>query len=320
MVLKEIAEMIKSWDNILVVCHKSPDGDAFGSSVALISALQSMGKKVGFKCADPVSKRYAFLFEGVTIDEIEPEKIITVDVADKKLLGSLQDELVGKIDLAIDHHASHENFAKIDYVEDTSASNAEIIYQLIKELGVDMNMTMATALYTGVSTDTGCFKYQNTTPRTHKIAAELMELGVDAAEINFHLLDQKSRQQVQTEILALSTMNYFYDDKIAMISVTREMIEELGIVDEDLDMLSSRPREIEDVLVGITLKEKEGGYFKASVRTNNGANASEICAALGGGGHPGAAGCEIHESELARAQQAIISAASNYLKKHGIEA
>ena len=162
-----------------------------------------------------------------------------------------------------------------------------------KLLGVEVDANMALALYTGISTDTGCFRFSNTTAKTHRIGADLIELGIDSAEINRVMFETKSRIRVELERMALDAMQFHFDDRCAVIVITREMYEKTGCKDEDLEGITSIPRSIEGVIVGVTLREREQGGFKISVRTYPPVDAAEICKRVGGGGHIRAAGCQL---------------------------
>ncbi len=312
--LRRIAEILREWDNILVVSHASPDGDTLGSAAALLRLLRALGKRISFRCADEIPAKYAFLFEGLEFSADAASKIIAVDVADIRLLGGLKEEFEGKINLAIDHHGTHASFAETAYIEPKSGANAEIIFELFKLMNIPIDKQAADCLYAGITTDTGGFRYANTTPRSHRIAAELMESGADAAELNYELLIVKTRRQLEAEMEAMSGLEFFRGGEIALMTVSRELMDRLGLQNDDIDALSAKPRQIEGVLVGVTLKEKENGSFKVSVRTNKNANAAEICKKLGGGGHKGAAGAEIAAVGLEAAKRRILEAAEEYLE------
>ena len=156
--------------------HASPDGDTLGSASALLRGLASLGKQVAFFCADPVPEKFAFLFEGLALGTFEPEHVMAVDVADKKLLGkNAPSEYLARAELAIDHHGTHVPFARERWVEPEAAATTEMIWALLGQLGVELAPAVADCLYTGLATDTGCFRYQNVTPRTLRIAADLLE-------------------------------------------------------------------------------------------------------------------------------------------------
>lgn len=315
--IADVAKLLHEWDNILIISHASPDGDTLGSATALMRGLISLGKNVAFGCGDSIDAKYLYLFEGLESRDIEAEKIVTVDIADTNLMGTLKEPYKDRIDLAIDHHASHRPFGKVEWIESGSAANTEMIYKLLCEMKIKIDKYMADAIYTGISTDTGCFRYQSVTASTHRIAADVIELGADAGNINRRMFETRTRAQNEAEIMALGSMEFFADDKCAMLAVTREMMENIGIRDSELDALVSIPRQIEGVLIGITLKEREGGSFKVSVRTNEPANASEICAKLGGGGHKAAAGCSVR-GDLETVRQKMLGICEQYIAEHAL--
>ncbi len=316
--LREIAQRLREWDDILIVSHASPDGDTLGSASALLRLLDKLGKRASFKCADGIPQKYDFMFEGLKLSDKPCERIVTVDVADIRLLGSLKAELEGKIDIAIDHHSTHVSFAEIEYVEAKSASTAEIVYELYKLMDTEISLKAAECIYTGITTDTGCFRYGNTTPRSHRIAAEMMEIGADTEKIDYEMFMVKTRNQLDAELEAMSGMKFFCDGRIASMTVPRTLMDKYGLRNEDTEALASKPRLIEGVLIGITLKEKENGGWKVSVRTNKNANAAEICKKLGGGGHKGAAGAEIAGTDGDTAKQKAVGAAKQYIEESGI--
>ena len=227
-------------------------------------------------------------------------------------MGENQEKYSGKVDLCIDHHGSNNFIAPLKLVESTAAANCEIIYKLLREMNIDFTKQIANCLYTGVSTDTGCFRYTNTTPETMRIAAELMELGCDTAYINKAMFETKSKRKIRLEREIYDTINYCADGKCAIIYVTQEMMKKLGLGDDELEGLASIPRQIEGVLIGATMREKEDGCFKISVRTNENVNASDFCAQFGGGGHSAAAGCTI-EGDLKSVMDKIVKAAEEFI-------
>ena len=206
---------------------------------------------------------------------------------------NIQAEYEAKVDLSIDHHGSRRIFAKQTYVDSSAAAAAQIIFEIIGMLGVEFTSQIADCLYTGISTDTGCFRYANVTPATLRTAAKLMEYGADAAKINVMMFETKTRTYAALEKLALESMQFFYDGKCALITLTRDMFAESGSDENECDGIAAISRQIEGVLVGVTVRERRDGSFKASVRTHIPVDASAICARFGGGGHPNAAGCQL---------------------------
>ena len=285
------ASLLKENDCFLILTHASPDGDTLGSGFALRAALESLGKKAKVICPDAIPKKFNFIaVQGDT--NFEPKTVVAVDVADDKLLGKLREEFNGKIDLCIDHHKSNNEYAKRLYLEGDSGAATECVYNVIAELGAEITPYIASCLYLGMATDTGCFKFSNTTPRTHIYSAKMMEFGACYDDINRVMFETKSRGRIEMEKLVLESMEFFFGGKCAVITVTDEMIKKTGCSVDELDGVTAMSRQIEGVLVGVTIKEKEDGRFKVSVRTFEPFDAAAICAKHGGGGHMRAAGCE----------------------------
>ena len=318
MTCAEIAAKLSGWNNILVLSHASPDGDTLGSAAALLRGFSAMGKQAGFACADPVPERYAYLFEGLTTEIESPEHIISVDVADAKLLKEIWEQYEGRVEIAIDHHGTHVPFALDRWVEAGAAANCELIYLLLKEMNVEITPEIAGCLYTGISTDTGCFRYANTTPRTLRIAADLMEQGAPAEELNRKLFETKSRAQVEAERMVMADMEIFLEGKCAIAQLPYRVYSLTGAKEGDLDGISSLPRQIEGVVLGVTVKEEKDGEIHASVRANPPADASVLCRRFGGGGHTGAAGCSFHGETLEEAAEKLKFACEAYLKELGL--
>lgn len=312
--LNEAASMLQKAERAVILCHQYPDGDTLGSGTALCRGLRSLGKRAAVRCSDAIGPKYRFLFEGLPDDSFEPDLIVSTDVADEELLGEpLLSRYGGKIDLCIDHHASNAGFAKFRYVDPKSAATCEIVFALLKLLGAEIDTATASCLYTGISTDTGCFKYVNTTPTTHRIAAELLEKGAPASDIDRAMFDTKSRARLDMERRVLDSIRYDCGGKVAVIRITKQMIAESGAEEDDLDGLSTIPREIEGVLIGVTLREKDNGAYKVSLRARPPANAAEICEKFGGGGHKGAAGCTLN-LPADEAEEQMLSAIRTYLE------
>ena len=305
---KEAAQKLLSWEKILVLSHSSPDGDTLGSATALMRGLSSLGKQVAFSCADPIDRKYDYLFQGLTLAEASEDfHVVTVDVADPKLLGKLQEIYGDKAELAVDHHGTHVPFARWEWVAPGSASTCQMIYRLLLEMKVPIDPASADCLYTGLATDTGCFRYGVSSPDSHQVAAELISLGAGATEINRLMFETKTRACLAVEGAVLQDMKFYFENRVALIAIPRRLMAETGAQESQLETLPSLPRSIEGVLIGVTLKEKEDGYWKASVRTNPPVDASAICGVFGGGGHKGAAGCTL-EKDLAGSVEKIVAA------------
>lgn len=289
---KECLKLLRENEEFLVLSHEHPDGDTLGSAFALCEILRLMGKKRAFLCADKITSDFDFMTKDFISDEVENPFVIAVDVADVKLLGSVGVEYGDKVDLCIDHHMSNTYYAKYNLVEDRAAA-CGIIYEISQDLGIETNRYFRNCIYTGISTDTGCFRYQNVTPVVFRIAAELTEQGVDSTKINKIMFETKTKRFLRLEMIARETLEYHFEDKCAVITITQDMFKKSGSDENECYPITALPRQIEGVLVGAVIKEQKDGTFKVSVRTDDGIDASEICKRLGGGGHKGAAGAAL---------------------------
>lgn len=299
-------------EDVLILTHANPDGDTLGGAFALALALRQRGRRARVLCADGVPDRYAFLAIEPGPDFAE-RYIISVDVADRKLLGKTVEESYGdRVDLAIDHHGTTRLFAKESYVEPDSASACEIVYLLLLSMNTRITGEIADRLYAGVSTDTGCFCYSNVTARTHRIAADLLDRGADVAGINVLMFETKKPGFLQLEQQVLQGMQLFENGRISLLTITRAMLEETGCRDEEIDSIVALSRQVEGVKIGITFKERPDGAWKVSVRTHEGVDAAQICTLFGGGGHKRAAGCQFDGDKDAAVRQ-MLDAARTFL-------
>ncbi len=303
----ETASLLLGADDILLLLHQYPDGDTIGSGYALALALQALGKRVRPACADPIPAKYAYLTDGLVFPQFTPQFVCAVDVADVKLLGALAE--IGKTAaLCIDHHATNVEYADNLLLDASCGAAAMVVRRVIAALGVPLDCRMASCLYTGLATDTGCFKYPNTTPEAHRLAAELIECGAPYAAINEAMFDRKSRARMDLERLALASIQYHFGGRCAVMVITTAMMAEASATEDDMEGLAPLPRQIEGVWVGATLRQKADGGFKVSIRTGDRADASAVAGHLGGGGHRGAAGCALNcpqEEAIARILDAV---------------
>ena len=319
MTFDEIAGFLKdeSVKNYILLTHKSPDGDTLGSGFALCRVLKNMGKKVKILGSDGFPDRYDFLYEGYTEDgwdENEPHRVIAVDIADTSLMGKNLEYYThpNTVDLCIDHHISNKMYAKQSYVDGSASATGLVLFELFGFMGIDIDKQTAVCLYTAIATDTGCFKYENTTPRAHIAAAALMEKGVDYTRINRLMFDIKSRRRIEVEQAALINMEQALGGRVTLICVTKELLETSGADEAEISGLSAVPLTVEGTDVGVTIRYKDDDRYKLSVRTTDKADASAICKEFGGGGHIRAAGCEIN-APLDEVIRMIISAAQKHL-------
>ena len=303
--LSQTAEFLLERDNFILLTHASPDGDTLGSAYALYYALKKAGKTTCVLCPEIIPQKYDYFVCATDHVHRENATVVAVDVADERLLDGLQAEFSGSIDLCIDHHISNTRYADNIYLESNSAAAAESVYKLILEMGIEFDDVMAKAIYTGIATDTGSFKYANVTAETHLIAAALYKYNIDAAEINRRMFDTKSKKLLELEKMVLETAEYHFDDRCIILSVTAEMQEKTGCSGTELEGIAVISRSVEGVKVGATLKQIDDNKFKVSLRTYNPVNASAICNKLGGGGHVNAAGATV-EGTLEEVKQKVL--------------
>ncbi len=305
--LCEICDILKNNDFFTILMHQSPDGDTVGSAYALCRALQKHGKHAKVLCSDKISDKFDYIKKSVVSEIFADNFIISVDISDTKLLGENLSHYSNKINLCIDHHSSNVGYAENNFVNSRASATCEIIFELIKLMNIEIDKQIADSIYTGISTDTGCFKYSNVTFKTHLIAAELLEIGSKSAYINRIMFDTKTKQRLKLEKLVMETLEFYCKDKCAVINLTNDMLEKCDYKEEDTDGISSIPKRISGVEVGVTIIEKETNSFKVSIRTDGNINASNICFKFGGGGHRAAGGCKIN-GEFPKVKQKIIKA------------
>lgn len=306
---KELKCFFETHDNYLILTHRNPDGDTVGTGFALWNILRGMGKTANVLNCEPFPKRYDFLYEGYFESSFEPKTIVAVDVADKHLLGESLMQYEDRVDLCIDHHISNKGYAKETIVDGNASSATLVLYRFMKDQGLPMTDIIAKCIYTGLATDTGCFKFSNTIPEAHIAAAELMAYDIDFVNVNRRMFDIKSSGRIKVENTVIKNMEYLFGGRLTIICITQELIKQTGVDPAEFDGLASIPLEVEGAVIGITFKElKDGSGFKLSVRTTEEADASAFCRQFGGGGHIRAAGCEI-PGTLAEVREKVLSAA-----------
>ena len=324
--VSETADMLKNSDDILLVTHSRPDGDTLGSAIALETALRMLGKNSYTVCDDDIPERLSFILNYRTEnseneksnslrpeclpENFSPKFIATVDVASLELIGDFGKRIEDQINLKIDHHASGSPFADNELIFDKASACGEIVFDLIKELGISGN-NIACALYTAISSDSGSFKFSSVTPQTHLRAAELLSCGIDHSKITDMLYNYKTKRELAASGLAIRNMRYYCNDTLALTTVSLSEMEELGLDRNDIDGINNMPLSVRGVKIGIVIKQDiEPKSYKISVRTNDEYAANEICAFFGGGGHLRAAGARVHANCVEKAVQRTLRAVS----------
>ncbi len=311
--INDAARLLLEKDNVLILCHKNPDGDTLGSAAALCHVLTAMGKNCAVACHNRIPSKYDYLNIPVYDNQFSVEYVVSVDVAGVNLLGDSLMDYAHKVDLCIDHHGSNGNYANYLCLHRDYPAAAQLMYEILVAMNADITPHVADCLYTGLITDTGCFKFSSTTPLTHIIGAKLMELGAQHTMLVEKFFMSKTKKAVQLEKFMLNNLEYYFDDRCAILALTRELMVEIQPDPTDLDGLSSMPRNFEDVEVSILIRPlREEGNYKLSIRTGESVDACALASALGGGGHIRAAGCEVVGS-LETVKKAILKEVENAL-------
>lgn len=307
MTYQEAAALLARKDNILILTHKRPDGDTIGCAVGLCESLRRIGKRAFLLPNEDATSLFTPYMEGYLAEAgYEPDFVVSVDIAGRGLFTPRGEEWLRRgIDLGIDHHPSYEGFAKESCVDAGRAACGELIYDIVRQWG-PVPPEAALPLYVAVATDTGCFMYNNTTPGTHRVAADLMALGIDFQGANKRHFRTKSFRRLKLESLLVEGMDLYDDGEIALAAVSLADMARLGATERDAEDIAAFLGQIEGVKTSVTIREMKPGECKLSVRTN-GLNATQVCALLGGGGHAAAAGCTVMGS-VEEAKEAIMKA------------
>ncbi|MGN0965083.1 DHH family phosphoesterase [Dysosmobacter sp. HCP28S3_G4] len=314
--VQETAARLRDFDNVLILTHVRPDGDTVGCAAALCAALRTLGKTAYLlpnpgltDTTAPVAAPY-LAPEGFT-----PDKVVSTDIATVGLFPDNALPWKDRVDLAMDHHPSFEYFAKENIVRPEAAACGELVYDILRELG-PITPEIALPLYVAVSTDTGCFQYANTTADTHRVAAELMDTGIDYRAVNKVFFRTKTRKRLALEADMLGNMEFYDRGRVVFLMVPISLMERIQATESDAEDLSSLGGQIEGTDCAVTFRELRPDVWKLSVRTGDRINATEVCRELGGGGHAAAAGCTV-EAPLAEVKARILSAIARHAPDFG---
>lgn len=304
----QAAQWLLQRDNFLLLTHVRPDGDTLGSAAALALALRGLGKTAHVAYNPGITETYAGYMTGCYAPaDFVPEHIVAVDIATENLLPPALEQWRGKSELCIDHHPSNEGYAQETCLDPTAAACGEIIYRICKELGV-MDGEIAKQLYIAITTDCGCFVYNNTTPATHRIAAELMEYGDFWKQVNRNCFQTLSLKEIRLQNRLLESMEFFDDGTLAVGAISLADLAEFEASQGDSEELASWANKIQGVKASATLRQLEQRVWKVSLRTDGSLNATQVCGLLGGGGHAAAAGASMFDVDEQQARAKVLAA------------
>lgn len=309
--IKEMAQKLKEYDNYCVVYHIRPDGDCVCSAFALALALQSIGKKCTVKGQDDTPRIHRYMTDKIRLDEVNYPVYIAIDSASRQRVGTYSDK---NFTFCIDHH--HNTFDEVDYryVETDCGACSEIIYKIIKEMGVTVTKEIASLLYTAIVTDTLCFRTTDTRAQTFEIAADLAKAGADIYHIGRINTFVKTAGRMKIENILRESFHFTCDDKVVTGVIMLKDLETAGVLDSDIEGINSLVEQIEGVCIGITIRELPDGRMRCSMRSSGDYSVDEICRIHGGGGHFHAACCELDMS-ASEARAVIEKTCRDYLER-----
>lgn len=303
----EAAAFFRERDRFLIFTHNSPDADTIGSACALVRALRRLGKQADAFNRDGVPARLAFLQpETVFLPELPPlegRTLVSVDVASPRVLS--EPEASFTFALSIDHHEISTVRCDALWIREDFPAAGELIYLLVKKLGVPFDTEIATALYAAISSDSGGFRYSSTRPDTLRAAADLMETGIDFARINRLLFDSKTPTEIAIERLGYEKLELHGENRLALIAVTQEELCRVGASEQDCEPLKQLPRQIAGVQLSAVIRPK-GTEVKCSLRSNEEIDVAKLAAEFGGGGHFHAASFSVTGGTVEGVKQTLL--------------
>lgn len=332
--LTEICDILETAENVLILTHVNPDGDTIGSAYALQCLVEAIGGRARVICPSPIQHRLAFLMHGDgdpawSADETDSaadtyDVICSVDVASPMQLGELGC-LLSVVDFMIDHHGTGEPFAP-HWIDEHASACGEMLYDIYCELSsrghFEVHPEAARRIYAAIVSDTGSFKFSNTTTKTHLIAAGLVDVintaadgGMDTAAVCRSLFGQRTLREMQAQALAITNLLLFCGGRLGVVLFTAEMLAAAGLTEEDIGNAVDTPRSLEGVQIGLSIRQLgDTNTYKVSSRANGDYDCAAVCAAFGGGGHTRAAGCTIEADTPADAVALVVTAFSSALE------
>lgn len=309
----EIVDLLVQAKKVLLLTHVFPDGDALGSQIGLGHALEAMGKEVYLYSEEPASYILEFIPGCDKLNTFLPEEqdfdcVVALDCGDMRRLGNQAHALLEHQPfIVIDHHAGHKNFGNLRWVDHNRSSTGEMVYDLVRLLGGRISKDCAYCLYTAILTDTGSFRYESTTPHTMRVAADLMEYGINVTEICGHIYDNYTKNRLQLLQQVLASLELYAEDKIAIIRVSQSLLQATGTTGADTELFINFPRSLQTVKVAVFLKETPDNLIGVSMRAKGEVDVAEVARNFGGGGHINAAGFKISGVTTAELQKRLLA-------------
>ncbi len=329
--VEEICDILEDCPRMLILTHVNPDGDCIGSAFALKHMVEAVGGTARCVCPSELPRRLQFLMtgqddmhlatDGMSLSEAldEYDVICSVDVASPMQLGELSC-LSEQVDFMIDHHGVGTRFAPY-LLDETASATGEILYDVYATLAArqvfESLPDAARRIYAAMVSDTGSFKFSNTTPKTHLIAADLVNIintandgGMDTADVCRSLFGQRTLKELTAQMLAIQNLHFYEDGALGVVTFTQQMLADAGLTEEEIGNVVDTPRGVEGVLVGLSIRQTAADprAYKVSSRANVECDVSAVCASFGGGGHVRAAGCTIEADSMEDAENMVVGA------------
>ncbi|MEW6182542.1 MAG: bifunctional oligoribonuclease/PAP phosphatase NrnA [Bacillota bacterium] len=328
--LSDIAGVLKAAKRLVFTGHVMPDGDCIGSMLALGLVMEREDKEVVFVSPGPLPSIYRFLpgVERIKVSPSLPEMtgdgpglVVIVDTSVPARLGDFLpviEELQhsGYRTVLLDHHISALPYADVNYIDPDASAVGEIVFDLIKMLGHEIDKTIATCLYVTVATDTGGFRYETTTPQTHRKVADLIEAGIDVRAISLQIFEEKPLKSFKVLSTVLNTLELSPCGRIGWFTLNLATANHLEVEDEHIDGVVNYARQVRGVEIALLFREVEGGYVKVSFRSKNYVDVSKLAGEFGGGGHPRAAGALV-KGNIDKIKKAVLDAGMMFLEQAG---
>lgn len=314
--LREIADILLKAHSVILAGHVMPDGDSVGSTAALGLMLEHLGKRVTLVSNDPIPSTYTFLpgSDKFVIGQVptgEYDLFVVLDCSVPERTGESLRVLLdkpGPAVLNLDHHASTPPYGDYNYIDPKASAVGEIVFDLGELLGVPLSLDIATCLYTAISTDTGSFRYDNTTAGTHRRVARLIECGLSPSEVSTLIYDEKPLSSLRLLHAVLGTLKVSPCGTVAWMRMTRRMEREAGATDDEAEGLINYARVIEGVEIALFFRETGPDRYKVGFRSKRAVDVSKLAQLFGGGGHPRASGCSV-EGPYEEVEQRLVDAA-----------
>lgn len=319
MIMNKITSILKDSKKIAISYHALPDGDALGSSLALLMGLKKLGKDVYILSTDKVPPIYNFLPGSSLINDAaediqkDTDCVVVLDCGNiSRISAKLNTDYREYILINIDHHISNDMYGDYNFTDANASAVGEIVYQMLRFLNINIDKDIATCLYTSIMTDSGAFKYSNTTSVTHSIIGDLINIGIDFNQIHRNIYENKKFERVKLYGKVIDNMYLVHDNKICVMELHNNMLDSLNIEASDTSDIISIGMEISDVEVALLFKENSAGT-KVSLRSKSQVDVRKIAEKLGGGGHIRAAGVTLDMS-IKEAKEVLLNILEEELK------